>query len=241
MITHDPSLVILSITIAMLGTFTACVMTSGAALLPRSETRIRLLMATASLGGSIWASHFVGLLAIEATINWTYNPLFLGLSAVTAFCGTGIALFLTKIPPDADGARMPAITLVLGLAIAATQYSGLGAITGWNLNLSWFLATITVAFSIQVAALVMWFLFRPRGVVITLAGAVVLGLAIAAAHYLSISSAPALEQTLAAIPKDASPISGRYLAWSTTIMMYLVCSICLCIFVIMQFQEEIQQ
>jgi NO-binding membrane sensor protein with MHYT domain len=240
MITHDPSLVILSTTIAILGAFTAAVMTSNINLLTPSEGRMRLVMASVSLGGSIWSMHFVGLLALEAPINWTSNPALLAISAATSFVGTGIALFLWRPADEDNGARMPVAVAVLGLTIAATHYTGLGAIAGRDLHLSWFLAVVCLAISIQVAAIIIWFMFRPRGVIITLIGSIGLGLALSTTHYLTISSAEGLSQTLTALPQAASAVSERYLAWSATIMMYLVCSICLCVFVVMQFREEME-
>ncbi len=69
MIAHDPSLVILSITIAILGTFTASVMTSNVGALSRGEGRMRIVMAALTLGGCIWAMNFVGLLSMEVPVN----------------------------------------------------------------------------------------------------------------------------------------------------------------------------
>lgn len=239
MITHDPSLVILSTTIAILGAFTACVTTSNLSVLGRSESRLRLVMASLTLGGSIWAMHFVGLLALEVPINFTNNPLLLAMSAAVAFSGAAIALFLVR-GRQTQGARLPVNVAILGVTIAATHYFGIAAIAGRGLHLSWFLTLISIAMSIQVAGITLWFLFQPRGVVLTLIGAIGLGLALSATHYLSIASAEGLEQTLLGLPNYDSGISERYLAWSATIMMYLLCSICLCVFVVMQFRDEIE-
>ncbi len=243
MIAHDPSLVILSVTIAILGAFTASVMTSDIGALSANERRMRVLMATVTLGGSIWSLQFVGLLAMareEVPINFAYHPLLLALSAVTAFAGTAAALFLLSKRFSNAAAWLPAAAAVFGIAIAATNYLGIAAIAGSGLQLSWFLTLVSVAFSIQAALTVLWFLFRPRGVILTLAGAIVLGPYLAATHYLAIVSTEGLDQTLLAVPQNASGISERYLAWAATIMMYLICSICLSVFVIMQFREEME-
>jgi len=82
------------------------------------------------------------------------------------------------------------------------------------------------------------FLFLPRGVGLTLTGAIALGLLLTAAHYLAVASAPGLEEALLLGPRGHSTISGRHLAWAATIMIYFVCSICLSIFVISQFRED---
>lgn len=238
MIAHDTSLVILSITIAILGTFTASVTTSNAGGLPPSERRLRIIMAAVTLGGSIWAMHFVGLLSLDMPLNFAYNPQLTALSAAIAFTGASIALNL--LWPKSGGTRLPAAVAVLGITIAATNYCGIAAIAGHGLQLNWFLTLIGIAFAIQVALMVLSFVASQRGVFLTLFGAIGLGLSLTATHYLAVSSTLGLDETLLTIPQDPNRISERYLAWAATIMMYLICSICLSIFVIMQFREEME-
>jgi NO-binding membrane sensor protein with MHYT domain len=239
MIPHDPSLVILSITIAILGVFTASVTTSNAGGLPPNERRLRVTMAAATLGGSIWAMHFVGLLSIETPINFAYNPELIAASAVIAFGGAGIALSLLW-PKSGARAHLSSAVAVLGIAIAATNYCGIAAIAGRGLQLYWFLTLISIAIAIQAAMMILSFLIWHRGVILTLIGSIGLGLSLTATHYLAVASTLNLEQTLLLIPQDPNRISERYLAWAATIMMYLICSICLSIFVIMQFREEME-
>ncbi len=238
MVTFDPSLVILSATIAIVGAFTACVMTSGIMSLPNTEGRTRMVMAAFALGSSIWATHFVSALAIDAQLNWQRNPGLIAVSAAIALLGTGFAMFLIRSGDAKDPARVPVAIAILGLTIAATNYLGLGAVAGRGLRLSWFLTLIGIAISLQTAGILIWFLFRQRGVIITLLGTVGVGLAIAATPYVAVASAQDLAQTLASIHAPQNSVAERYLAWSASIMMYLICSICLCVYVIMQFQEE---
>ena len=76
--------------------------------------------------------------------------------------------------------------------------------------------------------------------ILTLLGAIALGVLLTSAHYLAVASVPGLEETLLSIPRSPVGISGRHLAWAATIMMYFVCSICLSVFVIAQFREDIR-
>ncbi len=236
MMAHDPSLVILSTTIAILGAFTSCVMMSNLRALSASERRVRLVMASITLGGSLWAMQFVGLLSLEAPLNLSRRPELLAASAAVAFAGTAAAMILLGGRADAYPGRLPAATVVFGATIAATNYLGIAAVAGSNLN--WFLTLVEIAVCVQAAYLALWFLFRRRGVLLTLAGSIGLGACLTATHYLAVASADGLEQTLLSIPPYDSGISERYLAWSATIMMYLICSICLCVFVIGQFRDE---
>jgi NO-binding membrane sensor protein with MHYT domain len=238
MIAHDPGFVILSTTIAILGAFTACVMMSNLGSLSRGERRGRLLMASVSLGGSLWVMQFVGLLSLESPLNLAYNPILLTSSAALAFAGTTASLLLVGGRRGAYPARLPIAAAVFGATIAATNYLGIAAIAGSGLSFSWFLTLISIGVSAQVAGIVLWFLFRRRGVLLTVAGAIFLGLCLTASHYLTVASTQNLEQTLLTVPAYENGISERYLAWSATIMMYLICSICLCIFVISQFRDE---
>lgn len=238
MMTHDPSLVILSTTIAILGAFTACVMMSNLRTLSAGERRVRVVMASVTLGGSLWAMQFVGLLSLDAPVNLAWHPELLAASAAIAFTGTTAALMLLGGREDAYPRRFPAATTIFGATVAATNYLGIAAVAGRGLNLGWFLTLVGIAVSGQAAYFVLWVLFRRRGVILTLAGSIGLGLCLAATHYVAVASTEGLEKTLLAIPPYDSGISERYLAWSATIMMYLTCSICLCIFVIGQFRDE---
>ena len=239
MIAHDPSLVILSITIAILGTFTASVMTSNLGVLSRGEGRMRIVMASITLGGCIWAMNFVGLLSIEIPVDLTRDPVLLGGSAAVSFIGTAIALFMLW-PNAMNAARLPFAIILLGIVISATSYLGIAAVAGRGIELSWFLASICAVFATQSGLMLLVFLFQPRGVILTLMGAVALGLLLTAAHYLAIASAPGLEEALLSIPRAHTGISVRHLAWAATIMMYFVCSICLSVFVIAQFREDVR-
>jgi len=240
MIAHDPKLVILSSTIAMLGAFTAAVLTSNIAAHPRGEGRARIVMSALSLGGSLWAMQFVGLLAIQAPLNLAYNPLPLAASAMTAMAGSASALFLLWRKQAAAVKPFALAVFLLGGSIALTNYLGLFAIAGSGLPLSWFLTLTSIMLSIQAAQIVLWFLFKRRGVTITILGAVGLGLLLTAAHYAAIAPAAGLDEALLALPPDTSGVSGQFLAWAATIMMYLICSICLSVFVIMQFRDDIE-
>lgn len=238
MIAHDPHLVILSTTIAILGAFTACVMMTNIDDLGRGERRGRLAMAAVALGGGLWAMQFVGLLALDAPLNFAHDPALLAVSAAAAFLGAAVSLRIMGGRRTAHRTRLPIGAVLFGAAIAVTNYSGILAVAGRGLELIWFLALVSLAVSIQAAAIVLWFLFRRRGALLTIAGAIALGLYLAATHYLAIASTQNLEQVLLAVPANENPIAGRYLAWSATIVTYLICSICLCIFAVGQFRDE---
>ncbi len=240
MITHEPGLVLLSITIAVLGTFTASVMTPNIRFLAPGQGTMRIVMASLTLGGAVWATQFVGLLAIQVPVNFAYNPALSGASAAIALFGTAIALFLLKPNNPRAKGRMPVALAIFGLTILSTNALCIFAVAGRGVHFSWFLASICAVFSMYTALTVLWFLYRPRGVIVTFLGATAVGLLVAAVHYLAIAPVQGLEEALLLAPPNTTGISERYLAWAATIMIYLLCSICLSVFLIMQFREDIE-
>ncbi len=240
MIAHDPRLVILSITVAVFGTFTTAVLVSNLNSLTRSERGLRIGLAVLALGGTLWATLFVGILALQAPLNLTQNPGFLGASAVAAFAGSAAALLQLGEKRSGYNPPLMVAVAVLGLTIFASNYFGLIAVTGQRLRISWFLAAMYSAYCFQLASLLLAFLDRRHGVGLTLGGSVFLGLGLAAAHYFSVQTATALQQTLASVPRYEGEAANGYLAWTASIVVYLVCSICLCIFAVQQFREELR-
>jgi len=237
-IPHETDLVILSITISLLGALTACVLMSNLGSLRGGERRARLVMVGIALGGAIWTTHFVGLLALESPVNLGHNPELLALSALAAFVGTTAALLLVGLRPDALATRLPLAAAILGLTLLLTNYSGLASVAGRELRLSWFLTIMGGAISLQSAFIVLWFLLRKRNIMLTLAGTLALGLALTSTHYMAVASTMGLDGTLSTVPQAIGQASDHSLAWSATIAMYVVFSLCLCVFVVAQFRDD---
>ncbi|KAI94393.1 hypothetical protein T281_11195 [Rhodomicrobium udaipurense JA643] len=239
-IPHETELVILSVAISLIGALTAAILMSNLDRLRGGERRVRLLMAGLVLGGAIWTTHFVGLLALESPVNLEHNPELLALSALAAFSGTTAALLLVGIRPEAAATRLPLAATLLGFTLVLTNYSGLAAVAGREQRLSWFLTVIGVAISIQAAIVALWLLLRIRlrGIVLTSAGAVALGIVLSSTHYMAVASTMRLDETLAALPRAVEQTGDQSLAWTATIALYVVCSVCLCVFVLSQFRSE---
>ncbi|MBT3070848.1 hypothetical protein KKP04_08205 [Rhodomicrobium sp. Az07] len=237
---HETQLVILSATISLLGALTVSILMSNLDRLRGGERQARLLMAGVVLGGAIWTTHFVGLLALESPVNLGHNQEFVALSALVAFAGTTAALLLVGLRPDGAAKRLPLAATLLGLTLVATNYSGLVAVAGRELRLSWFLTVVGVAISIQAGVVVLWLLMRIRlrGLLLTCAGALTLGIALTSTHYMAVASTIGLDDTLAAVPRAVEQTGDHSLAWTATIALYVVCVVCLCIFVLSQFRSE---
>ena len=76
----------------------------------------------------------------------------------------------------------------MGLGIAGMHYLGMSAIRGCGLAYDLRLVGASLAIAIGASMAALWFAFYKRGVVMTLLGGVVQGLAIASMHYTAMAA-----------------------------------------------------
>jgi NO-binding membrane sensor protein with MHYT domain len=233
--TYNPGFVALSIGVAILGSFTGLVMTSGLRQGEVSAAKLRMVLGALGVGGGIWSMHFIAMLAVILPIQLSYNPIPTVISALIAISFTGIAFWI--VGTNRFGrATLPVSALFLGLGIGGMHYLGMYAIEGnCTIIYSWLGVIVSIVIAIQASGVALWFAFRKRAVLDTLLGSVALGLAIALMHY----SAMEATQFLPAIhPRDLPVmlISEDYLALSIAITMYFVCGICLMVFSILTYR-----
>ena len=76
----------------------------------------------------------------------------------------------------------------MGLGIAGMHYLGMSAIRGCGLAYDLRLVGASLAIAISASMAALWFAFYKRGVVTTLLGGVVQGLAIASMHYTAMAA-----------------------------------------------------
>lgn len=232
---YNPSFVALSIGVAILGSFTGLVMTSGIRQGNISAARLRIVLGALGVGGGIWSMHFIAMLAVILPIDLNYDPVPTIISALIAISFTGIAFWI--VGENRYGrATLPASALFLGLGIGGMHYLGMYAIDGrCTIEYSWIGVIVSVVIAIQASGVALWFAFRKRAVIDTLLGSIALGLAIALMHYSAMESTRFLPaNTASELPQLL--ISEDYLALSIAITMYFVCGICLMVFSILTYR-----
>ncbi len=235
--TYDNGLVILSVGAVIFGAFTCLVMTAGLRFASEGVVKLRLVFAALTLGISAWAMHFIGLLAIELPVRIGYDVRLIVAAAVLLITLSMIAFFITRAQSAGDWS-LPVGAVLMGGGLAGMFYLGVAAIRGGVVaEHSWFAVIITIAIAVQAAVIALWLAFRRRGVFLTLAGALGLGLTISAMHYgamESINFAPNPSLAGVAVP-EFSEIS---LAWTAAVVVYLLCSVCLAVYALFQFLSE---
>lgn len=227
--TYDSGLVAVSIAIAILGSFTGLVVTTGIRRVQGREAALRILLGGLGVGGGVWSMHFIAILAINLPIPLTYDLGQTAISAVLPVAFTAIAFAI--VGRDFFGRlTLPISALFLGAGIAGGHYLGMNAIRG-NCMLSFSLlgVSISMAIAVQASAVALWFAFRQRGVIDTLLGAVALGLAIASMHYCAMEATRFLPVANSAeLVRGA--LSKPHLAIAISFTIYSVCGLCIFVF-----------
>jgi diguanylate cyclase len=231
--TYNTGLVALSIAVAMLGSFTGLVMTSGIRRIHGKQVGLRIMLGGLGIGGGIWSMHFIAMLAVVLPIPLSYDIPKTLTSAVVAVLFTSVALW-TVASRRLGQFSLPLSALFLGLAIASMHYMGMAAIVGCGLRYSVLGVGVSVMIAIEASAVALWFTFRQRGVLDTFLGSAALGLAIALMHYTAMDAT----RFLPADSVDMSlglAFSEPLLAMAIAVMLYSVCSICLVVYAILTF------
>jgi PAS domain S-box-containing protein len=186
---HDPSLVSLSVIVAIFASYTALHL---ATRLRDSQGRVRVLWvgaASIALGGGIWAMHFVAMLAFSLSgITITYDPFITLISLVLPIAVTGFGFVV--VARRSDGLALAVSGVVMGLGIVAMHYTGMAAVR-FNGTLhhehSWVLISVLIALGAATAAL--WLAFQKTNLPQRLLAAVVMGFAISGMHYSAMAGA----------------------------------------------------
>jgi NO-binding membrane sensor protein with MHYT domain len=187
--THDPYLVALSILVASFASYTALDLSAhvGAA---RGLARCVWLGAAAiTMGGGIWAMHFIGMLAFVMPIPMSYDTVLTTLSLLVAIFVTGGGFYIIS-RRSASPLRLVLSGIFMGLGIAAMHYTGMAAMQGRaDLSYDRLFVALSLFIAIGASTAALWLAFRTTDLWQKLAAAAVMGLAISGMHYTAMRAA----------------------------------------------------
>jgi diguanylate cyclase len=186
-VTYDAILVLLSIGVAILGSLTALALTMGGHARGGWRTGFTLANSGLIMGSTIWAMHFIAMMAVSVPVPVNYSLVETIASICIAITATGTGLYLTRTCTLGSGS-IPVGGLLMGLGIAGMHYLGMGAIRGCGLAYDWSLVAASVAIAVLASIAALWFTFTGRGAYATLGGGVVQGLAISSMHYTAMAA-----------------------------------------------------
>jgi len=191
---YSQTLVLFSLLVAILASYTALDMAGRVSTASGGVARGWLTGGALAMGMGIWSMHFIGMLAFQLPIPVGYDLAITLYSLAVSVAASAYALWLVS-KPVLPRTRLLAGGLLMGLGVATMHYLGMAAMNmqpGIDYHLGWFVLSIVVAVVAGTAAL--WIAFRLRGeghrtLPLRLAASVVMGLAIVGMHYTGMAAA----------------------------------------------------
>ncbi|HUB97812.1 MAG TPA: PAS domain S-box protein [Stellaceae bacterium] len=187
---YNPWLVVTSVAIASIAAFTAFSISSRMA--AASTWRGRWAWACAgafSMGGGIWAMHFIGMLALSLPCGLSYDPIETSLSIIPGILASAVALWVFGRSEEPGTRQLVIGGVFMGAGIGAMHYSGMAAVETDALiryQPSLVLVSVIVAVVLAFFALKVHYQLRvhhrsqlPARIV----AASIMGLAVAGMHY----------------------------------------------------------
>jgi diguanylate cyclase len=215
---HDPKLVVLSVTVAVIASYAALDLAARVSVRRERAAWLWLLGGAGVMGTGIWSMHFIGMLAFHLETPVAYDSRINAASWLIAVLASGVALLVVR-RPALTRTSLAGGALVMGLGIAAMHYLGMAAMRvspPVEYDISLVAASIGIAFVASLVAL--WLAFRlrrrySRGAVFAkLGSAVVMGLGIAAMHYTGIAAARFAPGTVSLEPPSLVGLDDAFLA-----------------------------
>ncbi|CAJ0688996.1 putative bifunctional diguanylate cyclase/phosphodiesterase [Ralstonia holmesii] len=191
---YNPLLVLLSLFVAILASYTALDM-AGRVVTAQGRAALWWLIGGASaMGLGIWSMHFVGMLALNLPIPVGYD---VGITLTSLAIGIGASMFALWLVSrrDLPWPRLAGGALLMGTGVAGMHYTGMAALRmnpGIQYDPARFALSIVIA--VLASGVALWIAFRlrlqSRRVRALRAGsAVVMGVAIVGMHYMGMSAA----------------------------------------------------
>lgn len=185
---YKPLLVVCSLLVAVLASYTALDLAGRISTAKGSAARWWLMGGACAMGLGIWSMHFVGMLAFQLPIPLGYDPEITALSLLIAIAASAFALWLVS-QETLRGARLGLGALLMGPAIAGMHYTGMAAMRmSPAIEYDPGLFALSVAIAILASAAGLWIASRlrqhtPRVHLLRAGASVVMGLAIVGMHY----------------------------------------------------------
>ena len=191
---YSPSLVVISLFVAILASYTALDLAGRLATARGRAVYVWMTGGALAMGVGVWSMHFIGMLALRLPFALGFDLGITALSLLIAVLSSGFALWLVSQP------RLPAWqlafgALIMGAGISSMHYTGMAAMRmtpGIDYDPTLFGASLLIAVIASGAALWIAFNLRRNTPYVRLArggAAVVMGIAIVGMHYTGMAAA----------------------------------------------------
>lgn len=181
-VSYNPTLLFAATAVALMAAFTGLCMTNGLSRLSAYERKPMIVRSSIVIGGGIWSTHFVSILAMDLPGELYFNPILTLAAALIAILLSGAALLLLHFGVRSNR-RIALAGIIMGLGVVAMHYVGMFGMLGYELTfypMGYAVSTL-VAIGMSIGALRIAYAKRSlKGLIL---GAVVYAAAILAMHF----------------------------------------------------------
>jgi diguanylate cyclase (GGDEF)-like protein len=187
-------LVLISVLVAMLASYTALDMAGRITATDGRFARWWLAGGSVAMGSGIWSMHFIGMLACHLPIAMGYDPWLTCVSWLTAILSSAFALNLV-CQNQIHKRQLAMGALLMGAGVSAMHYIGMAAMRmSPAIRYDRALVLLSVVIAVVASGAALWLAFRLRlhssHVRVLRAGsAIIMGLAITGMHYTGMAAA----------------------------------------------------
>ncbi|TCS33736.1 diguanylate cyclase/phosphodiesterase [Paucimonas lemoignei] len=214
--TYSLALIIASLTIATLASYTSLHLTGRIATVSGKNQRLYWLTGGAiAMGLGIWCMHFVGMLSFSLPIPLGYD---FGLTAASLVIAVLVSFFALHLVTreKVSLSRLFSSGIMMGAGIAAMHYTGMAAMR-MNPAIQWHpgIFTLSILIAVGASTAALWLMVRLRHqrekhlLLRRIVAALVMGIAITGMHYTGMAAA---DFPLGSVCTVASEISPNWLA-----------------------------
>jgi PAS domain S-box-containing protein len=225
--TYDANLVLLSILIATVASYTALDLAGRITAAHGIVRYAWLVTAAAVMGGGIWSMHFVAMLAFSLPMAISYDLQLTLLSLVLPILVTG-AGFIVVNRYGTGALSVLSSGVFMGLGIVAMHYTGMAAMRmAADLTYDRLWVAISVFIAIGAATTALWLSFRNTGIGLKIAAGIAMGAAISGMHYSAMRAAIFTAQSQAGQVHGAIQLDQAKLALAIAIATFVILSLAL--------------
>lgn len=181
---YDHALVLASIAVSIMASYTGLTLTRGISVLPDTQRKFMIVMASLALGGGIWSMHFVAMLAMRMPLPIHYDALYTLGSALIAILMSGVA-FLILHYSGRSWTHITVAGVILGNGIVAMHYVGMSGMRGCLPIFSPAGVALAIAGATAMGVVALGISYRSRSTMRIFAGAVSFGLSVVLVHFVA--------------------------------------------------------
>lgn len=206
--------------LAIIAGFTGLCLTSGLSRLPASARKPAIIKAATVLGGGVWLTHFVAMLALRLPVDVVYDPVYTLASALIAILVTGGALLIVHFGERTRG-RIVAAGTLMGLGVVAMHYTGMFGMRGCQPVYGVGGYVISTLLSVGICIGALHAAYSRRSLSGLMVGGAVYGIAILAMHFSAMSQTGFLP--LDRVQPMARVVPADGLAMLVLVAAFLIC------------------